>query len=384
MKIKRFELFKVPPRWLFLKIETDNGIIGWGEPIVEGKVDTVKAAVTELMESLIGKDPQDIETHWNNMYRGGFYRGGPVLMSALSGIDQALWDIKGKFFNTPIYNLMGGKARDKVKVYSWITGETTEDLVKGILRAKSEGFEAVKMTATNQLQIIDSYQKIDWVLERVAALRETVGYSVDIGIDFHGRLHKAMAKVMASALDEYHPMFIEEAVEPENNEALRDIANACSIPIATGERMFSRWQFKKILSSGYVDIIQPDLSHAGGITECKKIISMAEAFDVAAAPHCPLGPIALSACLQVDASCHNAFIQEQSLGVQYSAGDGKDLLNYLTDKSVFDFKDGFVEVTKGPGLGIEVNEEYVKEQAKINHNWKSPTWFNEDGSIAEW
>ncbi|AWV96744.1 galactonate dehydratase [Arcticibacterium luteifluviistationis] len=384
MKIKSFELFKVPPRWLFLKIETDNGIIGWGEPIVEGKADTVKAAVIELMESLIGKDPQDIETHWNNMYRGGFYRGGPVLMSALSGIDQALWDIKGKFFNTPIYNLMGGKARDKVKVYSWIAGETKEDLVNGILRAKSEGFEAVKMNATNELQIIDSYKKIDWVLERVAALREAVGYSVDIGIDFHGRLHKAMAKVMASALDEYHPMFIEEAVEPENNEALRDIANACSIPIATGERMFSRWQFKKILSSGYVDIIQPDLSHAGGITECKKIISMAEAYDVAAAPHCPLGPIALSACLQVDASCHNAFIQEQSLGVQYSAGDGKDLLNYLTDKSVFDFKDGFVEVIKGPGLGIEVNEEYVKEQAKISHNWKSPTWFNKDGSIAEW
>jgi galactonate dehydratase len=239
---------------------------------VEGKADTVKAAVDEMMQHLIGKDASNIEGHWNTLYRGGFYRGGPVFMSAISGIDQGLWDIKGKAFNTPVHNLMGGQAREKVKVYSWITGDTTPELVKSILRAKSEGFEAVKMNATNEMQFIDSYRKIDWVLERVAELRKAVGYSIDIGIDFHGRLHKAMAKVMAKALEEFHPMFIEEAVEPENNEALRDIANVCSIPLATGERMFSRWQFKKILTSGYIDIIQPDLSHAGGITECKKIL----------------------------------------------------------------------------------------------------------------
>jgi galactonate dehydratase len=384
MKIKSYELFKVPPRWLFLKIETDNGLIGWGEPIVEGKADTVKAAVDEMMQHLIGKDASNIEGHWNTLYRGGFYRGGPVFMSAISGIDQALWDIKGKAFNTPVHNLMGGQAREKVKVYSWITGDTTPELVKSILRAKSEGFEAVKMNATNEMQFIDSYRKIDWVLERVAELRKAVGYSIDIGIDFHGRLHKAMAKVMAKALEEFHPMFIEEAVEPENNEALRDIANVCSIPLATGERMFSRWQFKKILTSGYIDIIQPDLSHAGGITECKKIFGMAEAFDVAVAPHCPLGPIALASCIQVDASSYNAFIQEQSLGVQYSAGDGKDLLNYLSDPSVFKFDKGYVNIPKGPGLGIEINESYVKSQAEIGHNWQSPMWFNEDGSIAEW
>lgn len=382
MKIKSYELFQVPPRWLFLKIETDEGVVGWGEPIVEGRASTVKAAVDELMEYLIGKNPMHIEDHWNTLYRGGFYRGGPVLMSALSGIDQALWDLKGKFLNLPIYEMMGGKTRDKMKVYSWIAGDRPSDVAAGALKAKNNGFSAVKMNATNELQIIDSYQKIDDVLKRVANLRETVGYTVDVGIDFHGRLHKAMAKVMAKELEQFHPMFIEEPVLAENNEALKAIANITSIPIATGERMFSRWDFKDILTGGAVDIIQPDVSHAGGITECKKIVSMAEAYDVAAALHCPLGPIALAACLQVDATCYNAFIQEQSLGIHYN--QDSDLMDYLSDKSVFDYENGFVKIPSGPGLGIEINEDYVRKMTKVGHNWRNPVWRHEDGSVAEW
>jgi len=382
MKIKSYELFKVPPRWLFLKIETDTGLTGWGEPIVEGRADTVMAAVDEMMRPLIGSDPMPIEDHWNSMYRSGFYRGGPILMSALSGIDQALWDIKGKFFNAPVYELMGGKARDRIKVYTWIAGDRPADVGKAALEARKNGFSAVKMNATDEMQMIDSYLKIERVLERVQSLREAVGMTVDVGIDFHGRLHKAMAKVLARELEQFHPMFIEEPVLPENNEALREIAHNTSVPIATGERMFSRWHFKEILNSGYVDIIQPDLSHAGGITECKKIISMAEAYDVAAAPHCPLGPIALAACLQVDATCYNAFIQEQSLGIHYNRGN--DLLDYITDKSVFSYQDGYVNVPSSPGLGISINEEYVREKAKEGHNWKNPVWRHGDGSIAEW
>jgi galactonate dehydratase len=382
MKIKNYELFKVPPRWLFLKIETDEGLVGWGEPIVEGKADTVKAAVDEMMQTMIGKDPMPIEDHWNTNYRSGFYRGGPVLMSALSGIDQALWDIKGKYFNAPVYQLMGGKTRDKIKVYTWIAGDRPADVGRAAMEARQNGFAAVKMNATEEMQIIDSYRKIERVLERVASLRESVGSTVDVGIDFHGRLHKAMAKVLARELEQYHPMFIEEPVLPENNEALREIANCTSIPIATGERMFSRWQFKEILQSGFVDIIQPDLSHAGGITECKKILSMAEAYDVAAAPHCPLGPIALAACLQVDATCYNAFIQEQSLGIHYNQGN--DLPDYLTDRSIFNYQQGFVDIPAAPGLGITINEEYVREKAKEGHNWKNPVWRHEDGSVAEW
>jgi galactonate dehydratase len=382
MKIKSYELFKVPPRWLFLKMETDNGIVGWGEPILEGRADTIKAAVDEIMPSLIGKNPLPIEDHWNSMYRSGFYRGGPVLMSAISGIDQALWDIKGKYFNAPVYELMGGMAREKIKVYTWVAGDRPDDVAKATLEAGKNGFTAVKMNATDEMQIIDSHRKIDKVLERVASLREAVGNKMDVGIDFHGRLHKAMAKVLARELEQYHPMFIEEPVLPENNEALREIARHTSIPIATGERMFSRWDFKEILSGGFVDIIQPDLSHAGGITECKKIISMAEAFDVAAAPHCPLGPIALAACLQVDATCYNAFIQEQSLGIHYNKTN--DLLDYLKDASVFSYQDGFVNIPSGPGLGITMNEDYVREKSREGHNWKNPAWRHEDGSVAEW
>lgn len=382
MKITGYELFQVPPRWLFLKIETDEGIVGWGEPVVEGRAHTVKACVEELMEYLIGKDPMRIEDHWNMLYRSGFYRGGPILMSAISGIDQALWDIKGKYFNAPIYQLMGGACRDSIKVYSWIGGDRPTDVGEAAKSVVEAGFTAVKMNGTEELQYIDTHEKIDQTLERVAAVREAVGEYVGIGIDFHGRVHKPMAKVLAKELEQFRPMFIEEPVLSENLEAIREIANHTSIPIATGERMFSRWDFKNLLSDGYVDIIQPDLSHAGGITEVKKIASMAEAYDVALAPHCPLGPIALAACLQVDATCHNAFIQEQSLGIHYN--QGSDLLDYIKDKSVFDYNDGYVSIPEGPGLGIEIDEDYVRAMAKVGHNWKNPVWRHKDGTIAEW
>lgn len=382
MKIKSYELFQVPPRWLFLKIETDEGIIGWGEPVIEGRAATVKAAVEELMEYLIGKDPLNIEDHWNVMYRAGFYRGGPILMSAIAGIDQALWDIKGKYYNAPIYQLLGGKCRESIKVYLWIGGDRPAEVGSAARSMFARGFLAVKMNATEELHYVDSHKKIDEAVARIAAVREAGGKDVGIGVDFHGRVHKPMAKVLAKELEPFYPMFIEEPVLPENNEALRELANAVAIPIATGERMFSKWQFKNLLKDGYVDIIQPDVSHAGGITECKKILSMAEAFDVAAAPHCPLGPIALAACLQVDATCHNAFIQEQSLGIHYN--QGSDLLDYLVDKTVFEYKAGYVNIPGGPGLGIEINEEHVREMAAEGHNWRNPLWRHPDGSVAEW
>ena len=382
MKIRSYELFQVPPRWLFLKIETDEGIVGWGEPVIEGKAATVKAAVDELMEYLIGKDPMHIEDHWNVMYRAGFYRGGPILMSAIAGIDQALWDIKGKFYNAPIHQLMGGKARDTMKVYGWIGGDRPAEVGLEAKKMVDQGFLAVKMNAIEELQYVDSYAKIDQAIARIAAVREAGGPDLGIGIDFHGRVHKPMAKILAKELEPFRPMFIEEPVLPENNEDLREIANHVAIPIATGERMFSKWEFKTLLKQGYADIIQPDVSHAGGITECKKIISMAEAFDVAAAPHCPLGPIALAACLQVDATCHNAFIQEQSLGIHYN--QGSDLLDYLSDKTVFEYKDGYVNIPDKPGLGIEINEEHVRKMAAIGHNWRNPVWRHTDGSVAEW
>ena len=382
MKITGISLFKVPPRWLFLKIETDEGITGWGEPIVEGRADTVKAAVLEFKDYLLGKDPMIIEDHWQVMYRGGFYRGGPEVMSAISGIDQALWDIKGKFYNAPVYDLLGGACRDKIKVYRWIGGDRPADIVNDAKEALSQGYTAVKMNGTEELHYIDSFIKIEAVCERVAAIRDALGNKLDIAVDFHGRVHKAMAKILAKELDKFHLMFIEEPVLPENSEALREIARHTTTPIATGERMYSRWDFKDILHDGYVDIIQPDLSHAGGISECKKIAAMAEAYDVAVAPHCPLGPIALSACFQIDTCSPNVFIQEQSLGIHYNKS--ADLLDYLKNPSIYKYKDGFIDIIKAPGLGIEIDEEAVIRAAKTSHNWKNPQWRNYDGTVAEW
>lgn len=382
MKITDLILYKVPPRWLFLKITTDEGIDGWGEPIVEGHADTVLAAVNEFRGYLIGRDPANIEDHWQAMYRTGFYRGGPEHMSAIAGIDQALWDIKGKKLGVPVWQLLGGACRDRLKVYRWIGGDRPDEIRKTVLEAYDQGYRAVKMNATEEMHYIDSFDKIDAVCRRVAEIRDALGMKMDIAVDFHGRVHKTMAKVLAHELDQYRLMFIEEPVLSQNNEALREIANHCNTPIATGERMFSRWDFKNILEAGYVDIIQPDLSHAGGISECKKIAAMAEAYDVAVAPHCPLGPIALGACIQLDICTPNVFIQEQSMGIHYN--QGSELLEYLKKPEIYQYRDGFIDVINEPGLGVDVNEAYVIKQAQAGHNWKNPVWRNFDGTIAEW
>ena len=382
MKITQVNTYFVRPRWGFVEIVTDAGITGWGEAVLEGHAKAVLACVEEYQDYLIGADPGRIEDIWSTIYRVGFYRGGGVLMSALSGIDQALWDIKGKAFNAPVYELMGGACRNKMKVYSWIGGDRPSDVGAAAKEKKDEGFQAIKMNATEELQMIDTYDKVDAVLERVAAIREACGKYFGIAIDFHGRVHKPMAKVLAKKLEEFDPMFIEEPVLCENMECFKEIASACNIPIATGERLFSKYDFKRLLEAGGVDIIQPDLSHAGGITEVKKIAAMAESYDVALAPHCPLGPIALAACLNVDATSYNAVIQEQSMGIHYNVG--KTVLDYVDNKEDFKFTDGFVDLHKLPGLGVQVNKELVIEENKTPHNWKNPVWHHADGSVAEW
>lgn len=382
MKIRKMKLYKVPPRWLFLKITTDDGIEGWGEPIVEGKADTVKTAVEEMSDYLIGKEAGNIEDLWQVLYRGGFYRGGPILMSAISGIEQALWDIKGKRLGVPVYELLGGAVRDKLRVYCWIGGDKPSNVVADAKEKIKAGYTALKMNATDEMGWIDSYSKIDAAVERLAAIREEIGYNVDIGIDFHGRVHKTMARILIKELEPFKPMFVEEPVLSENNEALKELRTHTTIPIATGERMYTRWDFKSILQDGAVDIIQPDLSHAGGIWETRKIAAMAEAYDVAVAPHCPLGPIALASCFQLDFCTPNAFIQEQSLGIHYNKGS--DLLDYLEGSGVFQYKDGYVEKLTEPGLGIKINEEKVKAMAEQGHRWRNPVWRTEDGVVTEW
>lgn len=382
MKITKITTYIVPPRWLFLKIETDEGIFGWGEPVVEGRAHTVAAAVDELSDYLIGQDPLQIEKHWQAMYRGAFYRGGPILMSAIAGVDQALWDIKGKYHNAPVHQLLGGQVRDRIRVYAWVGGDRPDAIVASAKAAINGGFKATKMNITEEMQIVDTMATVDQAVERMASLREAVGNKLDIAVDFHGRVHAPMARVLIKALEPYSPFFIEEPVLSEHLEAMAELRKNTHIPIATGERLFSRFDYKRLFTLGAADIIQPDLSHAGGITECKKIADMAEAWDIGLAPHCPLGPIALAACLQVDAVCQNAFIQEQSQGIHYNQSN--DLTDYLVDPSVFHYTDGYVDIPQKPGLGIEINEEVVIERAKVGHRWRNPLWQHADGSIAEW
>lgn len=382
MKIQSIETFLLPPRWLFVKIITNTGLTGWGEPVVEGRAKTVQTAVHELAEQLMGQDPANIEKLWNEMYRGSFYRGGPILMSAIAGIDQALWDIKGKHLGAPVYEIMGGKCRDRIKVYTWIGGDRPDDVASGALAASEKGFKAIKMNGTAELQIVDSHEKIDAVAERVAAVRDKCGKYFGIAVDFHGRVHKPMVKTLVRALEEFNLLFIEEPILCEHMEYFPEIASSTHTPIATGERLFSRYDFKRLLSIGGVDIIQPDLSHAGGITEVKKIAAMAEAHDIALAPHCPLGPLALASCLQIDATSYNAFIQEQSMGIHYNRGN--DVLDYVKNKEVFAFDDGWISLPRGNGLGIEIDESAVLNAQDKVTDWKNPIWRHEDGTIAEW
>ncbi|CAN5833240.1 galactonate dehydratase [soil metagenome] len=382
MKITSLDLYKVPPRWVFLKVTTDEGIVGWGEPIVEGRADTVIAAVKEISGYLIGQDPSRIEDLFQVMHRGGFYRGGPVLTSAISGIDQALWDIKGRALGVPVYELLGGRARDRIRVYNWVGGDRPADLAAAIARRLENGFTAVKMNATEEMHYLDDHGEIDSAIARMAAAREAGGAALDIAVDFHGRVHKGMAKTLVRELEPYRPYFIEEPVPPENLEALREIARYTSAPIAVGERLFTRWGFKDVIAQGVVDIVQPDVSHAGGIWELRKIAAMAEAYDIGVAPHCPLGPIAFAASLQLDACTPNVIIQEQSLGIHYNVGN--DLLDYVRNRDAFTYHEGYLEVPSGPGLGVDIDEELVVERARVGHDWKNPVWRNVDGTVAEW
>ncbi|MGW4055471.1 galactonate dehydratase [Streptomyces sp. NPDC004779] len=312
---------------------------------------------------------------------GGFYRGGPVLSSAVAGIDQALWDIKGKALGVPVWQLLGGNVRDRVRVYSWIGGDRPDDVVEQALARRSEGFTAVKMNASPQLEFIDTPAAVHGIVERVASIREAVGDSFDIAVDFHGRLTIPMARRVLPLLEPYLPFFVEEPLVPELSEHIGEIVRSTSIPIATGERLYSRWDFASVLTSG-IAVAQPDLSHAGGISETRRIAAMAEAYDVSLAPHCPLGPIALASCLQVGFATPNLLIQEQSLGIHYNTDS--DLLDYLVDPSVFRYEDGHVALLSAPGLGIEVDAKAVERAAETGHRWRNPVWRHKDGSFAEW
>jgi galactonate dehydratase len=382
VKIVKIETFLVPPRWLFVRIETDAGIVGWGEASLEGHADAVRTVAEQYAEYLIGTDPGRIEEHWQVLSKSGFYRGGPVFGSALSGIDQALWDIKGKALGVPVYELLGGAVRDRVRVYGWVGGDDPSGIADAIEAQLAVGLTAVKMNASGIMSRMGSVAEIDGVLDRVAAAREVLGPHRDVAVDFHGRFTLANSRRIAPLLEPLRPFFIEEPVVPENSHLIGELTRSTSVPIATGERLYSRQDFLPVLQVG-IAVAQPDLSHAGGISEVRRIASMAEAFDVQLAPHCPLGPIALAASLQVGFSTPNFLIQEQSIGIHYN--QGAEVLDYVVDKTPLRFVDGSIELLTGPGLGIEVDERAVREaDARGGHSWRSPIWRHPDGSLAEW
>ncbi|HXG99551.1 MAG TPA: galactonate dehydratase [Sphingomicrobium sp.] len=379
MKIDRIETFFVPPRWLFVRVESADGAVGWGEASLEGHAEAVDGAFEALRDRFIGHDPRRIEDIWQIAYRGGFYRGGPVLMSALAGLEQALWDLKGKVLGLPAWEMLGGRVRDKVRAYAWIGGDRPDEIAEAATARFAQGFSAVKMNATAELDWIGTAKLFDDVVARVEAAH-AVG--LDVGLDFHGRVHRPMAKQLAKVLEPLGLLFIEEPLLSENPEGLAQIARLISTPIALGERLYSRWDFKPFFESGAVDIIQPDLSHAGGLLECRKIAAMAETYDIAVAPHCPLGPLALASCLQLAACTPNVAIQEMSLGIHYNVGH--DLLHFVTDPEVLTPVDGFLPIPEMPGLGVGIDEAAVRSAHEDRHRWRNPIWRHVDGSFAEW
>jgi galactonate dehydratase len=367
LKITKLETFLVKPRWLFLKIHTNAGIVGLGEPITEGRALTCAEAVKEIEPYLVGKDPRPVGKHWQAIYRHAFYRGGPILTSALSGIDQALWDIKGKALGVPVYELLGGPTRDRVRVYAHAG---RPDQMKQL---KAKGFTAFKTGVAKKrpARYIETQAEIEYAAETFAGLRQAMGKDVDIAIDFHGAISPATAKLLIKAYEPYQPMFIEEPCQAQNHDVMADIARGTFLPIATGERVFTKWGFREVLEKKAATVLQPDMCHAGGITEVRLIAGMAEAYYADIAPHNPLGPISLAAGVQMSASIPNFLCQEQ-----VSLGEG-----YI--KEPFRVREGFLELPKGPGLGIELDENAMAD--KIGHDWRNQESYDaEDNSVVDW
>ncbi|WP_280422271.1 galactonate dehydratase [Nocardia carnea] len=382
MKITAIDTFAVAPRWLFCRIDTDAGLVGWGEPVVEGRSDTVRAAVHELAELLIGKDPRTVEAHWQVLTKGGFYRGGPVLSSAVAGIDQALWDILGKSLGVPVHQLLGGAVRDRVRVYGWVGGDEPNEVADAARAQIEAGLTALKMNACGRFGRLATPAELDGVVARVGKVRDAIGDRNDVAVDFHGRVGVADARRLVPMLEPMRPLFIEEPVLPELSHRLRDVVESTTVPIATGERLYSRTEFLPVLESG-IAIVQPDLSHAGGISEVRRIASLAETFGALLAPHCPLGPLALAASLQVALATPNFLLQEQSIGIHYNEGSA-ELLDYVLDRAPFEFVDGHIERWDAPGLGVTVDEAAVRAADAVATSWHGPIWYHPDGSFAEW
>jgi len=364
----------------FVKMTTDNGLVGWGETTLEAKPRSTMAAVKELADYLIGKDPLRIEHHWQHIYRSAFFRGGPTLMSALSGVDQALWDIAGKHYSVPVYQLLGGAVRDRIRVYAHWGIRDVSDEGKAVAMDRLEwlqnkgGYTAFKGGLGGRWRAHEPPAVIDQFVERAYLMREWVGPEVELCFDFHGKLTPALAIEVCHAIKGMRPMFVEEPVPQENVDALKLVSDHVPFPIATGERLLTRWDFREVLEKQAVALIQPDVSHVGGITELRKVANMAEVYYMHILPHCAIGPVAFSASLHVDATVPNFLAQEQ-----VDAGLGAEIL-----KEEWQVRDGFIDLPTKPGLGFDVNEETIEEYCEYREELGGEYMHEPDGSVADW
>jgi galactonate dehydratase len=380
MRIARIEQFFPLKRVRLVKVTTDNGLVGWGETTLEGKPKSVHAAVEELAGYLIGKDPLRIEHHWQHIYRSAFYRGGNVLMTALSGIDQALWDIAGKYHDAPTYSLLGGAVRDRIRVYAhWgIADLSGEGLAKARARLEwlqKSGYTAYKSGPGGKWRGHEPPAVIDAFVKRAYLMREWVGPDVELAFDFHGKFTPGLAIEICRELKGMRPMFVEEPVPQENADALKQVSDHAPFPIATGERLLTRWGFRDVFEKQAVAYIQPDVSHTGGITELKKIANMAEVYYMHVLPHSAIGPVAFTACMHVDAVIPNFLAQEQ-----VDAGLGAGL--FEQDWVV---KDGYIDLPTKPGLGFAIDAAVAEQNRGVYEEELGGEYFYDgDGSVADW
>ena len=337
--------------WVLVKVSTDEGIHGWGEAGIEGKEKAVAAAISELERQLVGRDPFQIELLWQEMYRNAFWVGGPVLTSAISGIEHALWDIKGKALGVPVWQLLGGKVRDRVRAYAngWFRGcKTPKQFAKAAVETVEMGYTALKWDPFGGASLFINYEQEELAVAIVREVRNAVGPKIDLLIEVHGRLSPANAIRVGRRLEEFHPFFYEEPVPPENIDTLATVARSVNIPIATGERLYTVWGFKDVLEKQAAAVIQPDITHAGGIFELRKIAAMAQVYYVGVAPHNPNGPICTAASIQLDACTPNFLIQEFAISdIQVKDDIVKEPIKII---------DGHFVVPEGPGLGVEIDE----------------------------